>query len=91
MNFALNDNEKAAAKKFFDECYAEEIEKQKGVISPNSPDYFLYKESWDCGYPYGGAIGGFETYCFTPTSIGDIKTAVFSSKKEKDITDYEAW
>jgi hypothetical protein len=42
--------------------------------------------------PYYGAIGGELTYCFTPTSLGDILIVKHSgTKAELDVTPYHEW
>ena len=38
-----------------------------------------------------GAIGGAETYCFTPTSIGVIVEVKCACGCEIDLTDYSQW
>lgn len=41
-------------------------------------------------YPYMGAIGGGQTYCFTPTSLGVITVVEYGGEKI-DLTDYDMW
>lgn len=41
---------------------------------------------------YEGASGGAFTYCFTPTSLGDVVVVQDSmSGKEIDLSDYDSW
>lgn len=40
---------------------------------------------------YSGAIGGAYTWCFTPTSVGDVCTVQCSCGESLDFTDYESW
>lgn len=48
------------------------------------------RDSWELGYPYGGAIGGDTTYSFTPTSLG-VVTKITCYGKELDLTEYGLW
>lgn len=41
----------------------------------------------DGKYRYAGAIGGADTFCFTPTGIGDIVIAKCVCGAEIDLTD----
>lgn len=50
----------------------------------------VMKYNWDLGYPYGGAIGGGVTYCFTPTSLGTV-FIVQAWGQELNLTDYDSW
>lgn len=44
------------------------------------------------GIPYYGAIGGELTYCFTPTSLGDILVVKHSgTKAELNVTNFDEW
>jgi len=40
---------------------------------------------------YAGAIGGEYTWCFTPTSLGDVCKVKCSCGETLDVTDYENW
>ncbi len=40
---------------------------------------------------YVGAIGGHETFCFTPTGIGLVIKVQCACGEEVDLTDYEYW
>lgn len=70
---------------------AEGVAKQKKHYNGVAP-HFAYAASWEMGYPYTGAIGGGETFCFTETGLGTIcvvKDA--TTNQEIDLTDYESW
>lgn len=40
---------------------------------------------------FGGAIGGTQTFSFTGTSLGTIKTVKCACGAQCDYTEYEAW
>ena len=68
------------------------IAKQKETITESNNWHHVYASSWDQGYAYGGAIGGFLTYSFTPTSIGLVTKVTHAITKETiDLSDYEDW
>lgn len=72
--------------------YPIEIERQKKV--PEYAAMAICRDSWEHGYPYGGAIGGGLTYQFTPTSIGLITKVIYGEgehRHELDLTDYDSW
>lgn len=65
---------------------------QKIEIKENDVWYEQYKQYWDEGYPYAGAVGGVLTYSFTMTSLGEsvvVKNNL--TNQEIDLTDYENW
>ena len=68
------------------------INMQKLMITYNHPSIDIYRECWDEGFPYGGAIGGEFTYSFCPNSIGiniSVKNAITGDVI--DFSDYENW
>lgn len=68
------------------------IKKQKENSYARSAHITVMKESWDMGYPYGGAIGGAETWMITHTSIGTIiKIKHTFTENVLDLTDYNSW
>lgn len=72
--------------------YPDVIAKQKLV--PEYAALAIARDSWEQGYPYGGAIGGGLSYHFTPTSIGLITKITYGSgehQHELDLTDYDSW
>ena len=74
------------------QVYARGVELQQKTISPSDSFYSVYKESWDMGYPYTGAIGGQFEYVFVPTSIGvTAKVRDLVTDETLNITDYENW
>lgn len=40
---------------------------------------------------YAGAIGGVSSYCFTPTSIGEIAVVKCWCGQELNLTDFSDW
>lgn len=51
----------------------------------------VYGKPTKNGLPPGGTIGGVYTYCFTPTTIGTVKTVKCACGHKMDLTDYEKW
>jgi hypothetical protein len=67
--------------------------KQKALVLPREePFIHLYRECWAYNEPYYGAIGGSDTFSFTPTSIGMVVKVENSYTGDKlDLTKYEDW
>jgi hypothetical protein len=93
MIFAVSMEDEAKVDAWLAETvYPAGIKQQKLSIVPDHPHYQFYKQSWDSGYPYTGAIGGSLTYAFSPTSLGVsviVKDAL--TGLELDLTDYGSW
>ena len=88
--FTLNDTEKRTAAKFFAEEDEKTVVRQKEMFGDRADS--IVKADWESGLPYGGAIGGFYSYIFTPTSIGTTVIARHNGTGvEKNITDYSDW
>lgn len=71
-----------------DEVYPLEVARQRGHNKNPSP---LEIDCWEQGFPYQGAIGGGVTYCFTPTSLGEVTIVKYGSDYELNLTDYGSW
>lgn len=66
------------------------VQIQKEKMGPTTDPIIL--SCWEGGYPYGGAIGGDETWSICHTSIGSvIKVKEAYTNSELDLTDYDAW
>jgi hypothetical protein len=90
--FELNADQKKQLDEWMEEQYKKAIEIQKNEVPKSDDFYGIYEESWEMGYPYEGAVGGGITFCFTPTSIGDICVVKYAlTKAELDITDFGSW
>lgn len=90
--FSLSDNQQKKLDAWLKEVYAKTINMQKAMIEETHEFYHLYKESWDLGYPYTGAIGGNISYTFTPTSLGATLVVHESASMESiDLTEYDLW
>ena len=84
-----------------EEVFPEAIKKQKEYYKQpslferlrgkvQSYPHSVMVDSWELGYPYGGAIGGGTVYSFSPTSLG-VVLEVESWGMKKNFTDYENW
>jgi hypothetical protein len=69
--------------------YPAVIKKQKK--SAQMHENVFAHASWECGYPYEGAIGGGLSYEFTPTSIGSCFIVRYGEEYELNLTDYDSW
>jgi hypothetical protein len=82
----------AELEKWREEQRLSAIEHQKKTIKEDDPFYDIYVETWEMGYPYGGAIGGGEVISITGTSLGDVVTVkCLYTNAEINVTDYESW
>jgi hypothetical protein len=92
MNFSLTPEQKEKVNNWLKEQYVLAIEKQRQEITKSDSNYSFYEMCWDMGQPYTGAIGGGETYEFTPTSLGPIVKVRYSlTDNTIDVTDYDMW
>lgn len=90
--FSLNKNQAILLESWLEEQDKNSINKQKNELSLDDPFYGIFKESWEQGFPYSGAVGSDITYCFTPTSLGMIiKVKHQVSLNEIDLTEYDKW
>lgn len=89
MKFELDADQIAKYKAWVSEQNKIAIAKQKA--EKHNPN-IIYKECWEAGYPYYGAIGGADEFIFTPNSIGVAVEARNTYTGDKiDLTDYESW
>lgn len=88
MNFSLTQDQVNTANEWAKLLDKDVIEIQRKEMSPH--DFATLTSNGK--YAYYGAIGGGLTYCFTPTGLGVITTAVHGyTKKELNLTDYSDW
>lgn len=67
--------------------YPAVVAKQKET---NKAPTMFHRDCWIQGIPYEGAIGGGLSYCFSPTSLGDVLVVKYN-EHELNVTDYESW
>ena len=84
--FALTDNQQKKLNVWLSEQYKKKIEEQR--LSMNESEFNNLTQEGK--FPYTGAIGGGETYSFTPTSLGVIVVVEYFGEKI-DLTEYEMW
>jgi hypothetical protein len=90
VNVHLSTYEAYAA--WLTECEAEEVERQRGVVTAGHSLYDTYKTCWDEGFPYHGAIAGGLTFEVTQTSLGLSVTATYGPLNRKfDLSESELW
>lgn len=93
MKFSLNENQVLKLKTWQAEQNAQAVEKQKQQHEDcNLEPDGTYEMCWEAGYPYTGAIGGGNTYMFSPTSLGVCVSVLNTVTGNKiDLTEYENW
>lgn len=86
MKFEVTDEQKEKISKWAGEQDAVWLQKQK-----SSDNSFARRLAAD-NIPYYGAIGGELTYCFSPTSLGDILVVKHGGTgAELNVTDFDNW
>lgn len=89
MRFQLDEEQVKKYEAWAEEVAAKGVEKQKAEIMNPGPEYVV---SWEMGFPYTGAVGGEITFCFTPTSLGNVCVVTDQVTGEKiNLTDYDSW
>lgn len=90
--FTINDEQAKMIDEFITEQNLKAIQQQKDKVTPDDSFYQLYKDCWDTGYAYGGAIGGILTYSFTPTSVGEALVVRHNLTGEAiNLSNYNNW
>jgi hypothetical protein len=90
--FTLTDEQNKRLEKFVTDQNILAIRQQKDRITLDDPFYLMYKDHWDDGYAYGGAVGGVITYSFTPTSLGtDLVIRHNLTSNTINLTEYNNW
>jgi len=92
MNFNLDKQELKAFNIFKKQCEEELLKYQKETYTGSEREEYYKKQTQDWTVPYTGAIGGLFTFEFTPTYLGNkVVVKCCHPKKEKDLTNYDAW
>lgn len=89
--FEITENQKSILNAWLDVQEKKAIVMQKKKIKKKNSAYAHYKNSWDEGYAYDGAVGIGPKYMFTTTSIGTIVTVKYKTDDVIDLTDYGTW
>lgn len=88
MNFTLTEQQRQDIAAWSVAQDKKAIEMQRASMTPQE-----FEQNTAGGkYPYGGAIGGTLTYCFTPTGLGVVASVRHGlTQEELDVTDYATW
>lgn len=95
MTFSLDKNQINTLSEWLKEQDEKAVAVQKQSVEESNPFYSTYKQYWDDGHPYLGAIGGGCTYQFTPTHLGTVVKVYYCKGTDMeamvDLTDYDNW
>lgn len=86
------DIDKKAHSRFKKQARKEAIKKQRELVQPDNDMYKTYKEAWDNGEVYAGAIGGQFSYEISHTSLG--ATCVIKcnlTNMRENLTNFDLW